>query len=358
MSRKHFSTLVIVTVLVALVVLLLPDRVGRQETFEPVALLPGLSEQVNEIDWLRVSGPGDDVIATLERRETKWLVAEAEAYPADWSRLRTLLMDLAEAEIIEPKTANSRYYDRLGVQNIDRPNASGLQIEFAPKTGLPALILGKSAAGRDGSYVRKQDAAASFLVDRRFDLPRERKAWMEQTIVEVSDAEVVEVVVEHPDGERIVASKASADDEDFELQGIPEGREIRSAWAVNSLAGNLSSLMLDGVRPDAEIDWSGATRFSLLTADGLRVEVELLRLGAGPAEPGAEDEQAGVEEEAAGEPAQHWLRVMAGAAGEAAQERAAAINERASGWAYRVPQFKYDGMVKRMEDLLQAAESP
>ena len=362
MSRKHFSTLVAVTVLVAVLVLLLPDRAGREEAFEPVGLLPELSGQVNEIDWLRVTGPGNEVIATLERRKTEWVVAQAGGYPADWSRLRTLLTDLAEAEIIEPKTANSQYYDRLGVQDIEQPDAGGLQIEFAPDTGLPALIVGKGAEGRDGSYVRKQGDAASFLIDRRFDLPRERKAWMEQTIVDVSDAEVVEVLVEHPDGERIVASKASADDEDFELQGIPEGREIRSAWAVNSLAGNLSSLTLDEVRRDMEIEWSGATRFSLLTADGLRIEADLLRLDAGPAEPTAEADEAEVEEalvgEAGAEPLpQHWLRVTASAASEAAQERAAGINDRVSGWAYKIPQFKYDGMVKRMEDLLQAADS-
>lgn len=358
MSRKHFSTLVIVTALVALLVLLLPDRAGREAAFEPVALLPDLPGQVNEIGWLRVTGPGNEVIATLERRETEWVVGEAGGYPADWSRLRSLLTDLAEAEIIEPKTANSRYYDRLGVQEVDQPDASGMQIEFAPETGLPALIVGKSAQGREGSYVRRQGAAASVLVDRRFDLPRERKAWMEQTIVDVSDAEVVEVVVAHPDGERIVASKASADDEDFELQGIPEGREIRSVWTVNSLAGNLSGLMLDEVRPDAEIDWSGATRFSLLTADGLRVEAELLRMEAGTAEPVAGENEAVVEEAGSEEAPEHLIRVTASATGEAAQERVTRINERVSGWVYAIPQFKYEGMVKRMEDLLQVADSP
>jgi hypothetical protein len=39
---------------------------------------------------------------------------------------------------------------------------------------------------------------------------------------------------------------------------------------------------------------------------------------------------------------------MDGAAG-----RAAEINTRVSGWAYRIPKYKFDSMSKRMGDLLQ-----
>ena len=37
--------------------------------------------------------------------------------------------------------------------------------------------------------------------------------------------------------------------------------------------------------------------------------------------------------------------------------RAADINERVSGWAYRIPKYKFDTMNKRMDDLLQEAEA-
>ena len=38
------------------------------------------------------------------------------------------------------------------------------------------------------------------------------------------------------------------------------------------------------------------------------------------------------------------------------EARARAINERVGGWAYRIPQYKYDSMNKRMGDLLQEEE--
>ena len=392
MSRKHFSLLLVLTVVVAVLVLLIPGKTGKESDFEQSRLLPGLQEQVNDLDWLQFSGAGETTIATLQRSEGAWRVAEADGYPADWERLRALLADLARAEIVEAKTANPDYYDRLGVEDIAHPEAGGTRIAFPDGSGLPAVIVGKRAQGREGQYVRLEGTAASALVDRELDLPSAASDWLEQDIVDISDSEVVEVDIAHADGERVTAKKASADDENFQLQDIPEDREIRSAWTVNSLANGLSALTLEAVARDDAIDWGEATRFGLVTADGLRVDVELV----------AREAAGGAGGEAAGEAeTEHWIRLQASlyqtavdsavetageeaapAADEAMQEapeeapeeapaevpaaeepaaddaaaRAREINRRTDGWAYRIPQYKFDAMNKRMEDLLLAAD--
>lgn len=358
MSRKHFSLLLGVTLAVALLVLLVPGKTGRESDVEKLRLLPGLQEQVNQLDWLRIAGPGGETVVTLNRGEGYWRVDEMHGYPADWEQLKTLLTDLTQAEIVERKTDNPDYYGRLGVADLSQSDAGGVMIEFQQESGLPALIVGNRAQGRDGHYVRLKDAAESVLIDRSLELPRERTSWLEKEIVHVPDSEVVEVEVVHADGERVAARKASADDENFALQDIPEGREIQSAWSVNSLANGLASLTLDAVVPAADVDWTGAGRFGLVTADGLRIDADLVAV-----EPPADDES--------GETG-YWMRLQAGlyqtavesgvnppeegAAGPA--ERAEAINQRVSGWAYRIPKYKYDAMTKRMGELLKAADAP
>jgi hypothetical protein len=389
MSRKHFSVLLALTVAVALLVLLVPGKTGKESEFDQTLLLPALQDRVNDLDRLDFTGAGGGKIATLRRTEGAWRVEEAAGYRADWERLRKLLADLARAEIVEPKTANPDYYDRLGVEDVGEPDAGGIQVGFPEESGLPAVIVGNRAQGRSGQYVRLAGAAESALIDRELDLPASASDWLEKDIADISDSEVVEVDIRHADGERVVARKASADDEDFELQNIPEGREIRSAWTVNSLANSLSALTLEAVAEESDIDWSDATRFGLVTADGLRVDVEL----AASAAPGGEGDEA---DEAGGNAgAEYWMRLQAGlyqtavhspadAAAEPAEDpnvdigedrgeaepaaeektandpaaRAREINQRVSGWAYRIPRYKYDAMNKRMEDLLQAAEEP
>ena len=47
-----------------------------------------------------------------------WTVAERDNYPADTGRLRKLLLELAEARLLEEKTSNPELYDRLKVEDI------------------------------------------------------------------------------------------------------------------------------------------------------------------------------------------------------------------------------------------------
>jgi hypothetical protein len=357
MSRKHFSLLLAVTLAVAVLVLLVPGKTSRKSDVEKVRLLPDLQEQVNDLDWMRVSGAGGSVIATLLRGDGTWRVEEAHGYQADWNQLRTLLADLARAEIVELKTANPAYYARLGVEDMGQANATGVMLEFAASSGLPALVVGNRAQGRDGHYVRLKDAADSVLIDRSLEVPRETMGWLDKNIVHVADTEVVEVEIVHADGDRIVARKTSADDENFALQDIPEGREIKSDWAVDSLANGLASLTFEAVVPADELDWSDSIRFGLVTADGLRIDAELV-----PVEAMDGGEQTDPE---------YWIRLQAGLyqtavesavtpspEGDEAAQRADTINRRVGGWAYRIPKYKYDAMTKRMADLLSAPDSP
>jgi hypothetical protein len=331
MSKKHFSLLAVLTAVVVAIAFLLPGETARESGFEQEALLPDLEGQVNDIDWLRISA-GGAVLATAVRREGQ--------------------SGLSSAMVLEAKTANPEYYGRLGVEDPGSSDGSGVLVEFAEVTGLPAVIVGNAAKGRDGQYLRLADSAQSVLVDVELEVPRAAEDWLEREVTDIADSEVVEVEITAADGESVLASKVAADDADFTLQDVPEGFEPNSNWAVNSLAGGLSSLRLEAVAPASNFDWAEAVRYRVLTADGLIVEAELVALA-----------QAGDDGE------EHWLRIEAGTrttavedgmdeeAAAATAERAAAINARASGWAYRVPQYKFESMSKRMEDLVRETEA-
>jgi hypothetical protein len=352
MSKTHFSWLAILAVLAAAVAVFMPRQTSRVDMFEPAPLLPGFAGQANTIDWLRITGAGDEVLATLERGPERWTVSEAEGYAADWAVVRSLLAGLAQAQVVEAKTSSPEYYDRLGVSDVSSPDAQGVMLEFSAASGLPAVILGNTASARDGQYARLADEAGSVLIDRELELPKRREDWIDRAIVDIADDAVVEVDIRHADGEAVRANRASAEDENFTLDGIAEGFEPRSDWTVNSLAGALTALRLDAVVQEGEVDWTSATTFRLLTADGLEIRAEVV--SAPLAE---EDDQDATE---------FWLRLTAGvyttgldtgvsadADDAAARERAQEINARVQGWAYRIPEYKASTMTRRMSDLVQ-----
>ncbi len=336
MSKKHFSWLLVVTVVVAIVVLLLPGTTGKENLFQSRTLLPDLAGQVNDIKGVEIVSQGPTTVAKLLRSGDEWVVAEAASYPANWESLRSLLKDLAQAEIIENKTSKAEFYSRLGVEDLAEADATGVMVVLSGTDEVAAVIIGKSAQGRQGQYVRLRGVEQSALIGTQLRVASDIQSWLQRSIVDISASEVVEFKIAHADGETVNATKVSADDADFQLQGIPDGREIQSAWSVNQVGGALSALQLEGVKKADDADWSDSLRFSLLSADGLLIEAELVE--------DADD---------------HWIRLVASApsgddsAEEPTSDRVNSINARVSGWAYRIASYKYDSMAKRMEDMLK-----
>lgn len=344
MSRQHFSIIaVLAAVVVALVALLVPQRGGYDPGESGQALLPGLMDRVNDIDRVVISGHGG-TIATLSKGDGQWRVEELDGYPADWSRLQALLSDLAQMEIVEAKTANPEYYPRLGVEDLTAEGASGVRIDFSAADSAWAVIAGNEASLQYGQYLRIADQPQSVLVDRILDLSQETVDWADAEILDVGSGLVAEVSILHPDGERVRVSKMSADDANFTLRTLPEGREPQSDWKVNSLANAYSGLRMEAVRrdPGAGDQSPVEIKVVLFSGEGFRVQVfdqddaRWIRVihesGPNPAAPEADAEEA------------PELPV------------AVADVERLEGWAFKVADSRLETMAPRLESLLKPLE--
>jgi hypothetical protein len=183
------------------------------------------------------------------------------------------------------------------------------------------------------------DAPGSLLVDRELVIPEETVDWAAREVLEIASADVADVTIEHADGEVIRIQKISADDTDFTLLEMPEGRELQSSWSVNSIADAFSSLQLDDVKPAAELDWAESVQIHVITFSGWVYDLQL----------------------ASGE-GDHWLQWSAKRHGDAEsdqtiQEPLQELIERTSGWAFQIPAYKAEAMNKRLESLLKPAET-
>jgi hypothetical protein len=78
-------------------------------------LLPDFAPLANDIREVRITGSESGGGVTLEREDDGWVVVERSEYPADMGKLRPLVVALSEAGIVEEKTSNPEYYDRLGL---------------------------------------------------------------------------------------------------------------------------------------------------------------------------------------------------------------------------------------------------
>ena len=366
MSRNVFIALAVV--LVALVLLVVfGQRGGTSSSGNGDLLVPGLEGALGEIERVTVVKANGETVATLERRPDNWIVTDKHGYAASATKLRQALTGLAEARILEQKTANAELYDRLGVEDVAGAEAAGVSVTLTvPGRELPTIILG-NAEGAKYRYARRAGEAQSFLVDRNPDFARAAAQWVDSGVVDVRGDRVRQVTITHADGEVLRLSKTGPELTNFEVAAIPAGRELSYPGVANVSANALRELALEDVEPAAANPAVDPTIVEYRTFDGLVVRVTGVKRN---------DEswvsfEASVDAEQAAQAAAAPPAVPAGEPGAAAPEggapaadapaattpdpaaEAARINAKVGGWRYKIAGFQYDQMTRRMADLLK-----
>lgn len=362
-------------------------------------LLPDLGEDLDRVTRVSVVGAASAPVATLVRGDDgSWSVAEKDGYPADTEKVRQTLISLAEARIVEPKTANPDFYDRLGVEGVEDEAAGGVAVTLTG-AGMPVNVIVGDTEGTSQVYVRQADQAQSFLVDRNPDVGNETTDWLATEILAIPGDRMARVTVTHPDGEVVSVSKADSEQSNFDLEEIPPGRELQYASVANVMGNVLSSLNLQDVEPRTDTD-EPVTVTEFVTFDGLAITAESVEreddawvafraeYRAPEEEPEPEDEPAQEEpaanasdeagddvdavtddtEVATAEAEADDTEVATAEAeadgtdataveGEIGSTDAAAealdLDRRLSPWRYRIASFQFDQMTRRLDDLLR-----
>ncbi|GMR14846.1 MAG: hypothetical protein BMS9Abin30_0456 [Gammaproteobacteria bacterium] len=354
--KRGFIYLLAATILALVAVaVFVPGELSVEDTAANALLLPDLANRVNDVDRVDIITAGDTVVATLKKAADYWQLEQMKGYQADWPKLQRLLADLATARVVEVKTDKPEYYVRLGVEDVASEDAGSVLVRLSSGEETTGVLIGRRAQGRPGQYVRLQDSVTSALLDRTLDVPTKQLDWVNKRIIDISASEVAEVEIIHPEGGRVLLTKISADQTDFDLVGLPPDREIRSSWAVNSLGSALSLLDLESVRPADSVDWNAAVRMRVLMFSGLEIMAEMVELG--------EDNLVRLQ---ASNPAAAVVKDEAGITSDDSVEQRAAqdvakmvtdINQRVNGWAYAIARYKFEAMVKTQEDILKPVES-
>lgn len=336
-----------------ILIAVLAQRSGAPTAQRAEPLLQGLAERLNDLERVTLSKAGNETVVTLERGESGWAVVERDSYPADTPKLRRALLALAEARLVERKTATESLYERIGVEDIGDAGAAGLALELSGGGSYPTLILG-DGEGAGQRYVRRASEAQSYLIDRNPDLPRNTAQWLDPTILDVRGERVQQVTITHPDGEVLRVFKDSREQLNFSVADVPEGRELQYPGVANVIGNALRELNLEDVERVSAPPEHGTTKTELRTFDGLVVTLEGFR----------RDEAAWATFRASFDPEQAGRFTAASAgADDAASEQASdqrisveqeafAINARTGGWRYRIASYQFDQMTRRLDDLL------
>jgi hypothetical protein len=331
-GRRVGALLVAALVVIALGMWLSSRKISDTQSGAGSPVIKGLTAQVNDVTEVRIA-KGDGTHVTLRKRPTDWVVAERE-FPADSGKVRKLLLDLSELKVVEAKTGDPKKYSQLGVEDVTKPTAGGTRIELVTPEKVHGVIVGKSSGMKSG-YVRATDAKQSWLATPQIAADADPKRWLDSTVVDIPEARIREVEVLPASGPAYRVTREKKEQTDFTVPNLPKGRELSSPSAANTVASDLTMLVLTDVRraPSPAEPPSLAQRAIFRTFDGLEIQVE------GRAE---------------GE--RRFISLVPQSSAKETTDEAQKLDARLKGWQFEIPNYKYDALFKPLEDLLKKPE--
>jgi hypothetical protein len=340
-----------------------------------------LKEHLNDVRGVTVRAAEDKAVVTLGKSDKGWTVQEKGGYAADTGKLRDLLLKLADANLLEQKTANEQRYPDLGVEDVKSADAKGVKVMLDGLTKPAELIVGNVSPKSGGTFVRRPDDKQSWLAKGSITVDLDPANWIDKSVVDIGAERIAEIVLTKPGGKSVRLLKERQGDTTLKLAEAPAGREAATS-VLSGLASTLSGLTLLDLAPIQATQMpADEKQLSAVyrTFDGLKINVWGWKQGdkhyvrfavvleQANAEAFIQADQAKVKSEFEAKQKEDAKAVAPTAVADPATDRerrlvnlaaeVSAMTQRLDGWVYVIPPYKFTNMEKSMDDLLKPLES-
>jgi len=315
------------------------NRVSRPKV-SGAPLVTGLAANAGRIARVEISQGEKSVVLALDGNA--WVVANRGNYPARAEAVRSLLVKMAEADLVEPKT---NMKDRFGLLELEDPagkDAKSRLVRLLDAKGgvISEVVIGKKrfdafGANRAGTYVRRPNETQTWLASADLEASVGAKDWVAPAVLDVQPAKIAAVTIEVP-GEpplKLVRDAAGGPAPKFNIANLPADKKAKDGAAPDTLVRAAATLDLDDVRkadPGAKAD---AGTVTIEGEKGLKVVIGLRKSG---------DDT--------------WATITATGADGEAKTHAEEIAKKTAGWDYKLPAGKASAILKKQADLVEDAE--
>jgi hypothetical protein len=277
---------------------------------------------------------------TLNNDGGEWHIKEHEGFPATDAKVRSFLVSLSEAQLVEPKTRRKDRYSLLALEDPGEPHAlsRGVKLFDADDRVVAEAVIGKQrqdafGAGKGGTYVRRPGEVQTWLVDTEINAGVTLGDWIKPRLFEARPFDIEHLKIKMPGKDDVDIALADNKTEHV-LQNIPEGMKVKYVNVIDDMAEAASSLDFDDVRKlTAPPAGDKVSTVELNMKSGLKCVLTIQRDG-------------GVA----------WVSLAASGEG-AAKKAAEALMQRAKGWEFRIRKSKADQILQSRDELLEKIAS-
>jgi hypothetical protein len=336
MKPKQFAALLGVSALALLfaVVSYVSNNRWAPTRAPGAALVPSLAAQADKVAKVELK-QGDKTL-TLVRDKDDWVLADRARYPAKSESVRALLIKLARARTIEPKT---QVKDRLALLELEDPAAKEAKSRLVRLLDDKGAVVGEAIVGKrrfdafgaskSGTYMRRPGEVQSWLTDADVDVALAVRDWVKPQVLDLSSVKISGVTIEVPGEEPL---KLAREGEKYALAGgVPEGKKLKSGANLDSIARAVGSIDLEDVRKPEAGGGEAAGAAKVEGEGGLAITLKLRK----------QDKD-------------YWLSLTASGEGDS-KKTAEEITGRTQGWEFKIPTWKAEAILKRRADLIESS---
>lgn len=164
-------------------------------------------------------------------------------YPADQNALTEVVKAIVDGRIREQKTSKPEFFARLGLEDLHQTDSQATLLELSDGKKVWEVLIGNNASSGNGSFVRIPGENRTWLFDTIVPVPTDENAWLKQNILELDDSQVNRV--ERTDGQGWAIEKVTVETQNFQLENLPQGKNLKYESVLSGLVSNLTSLRFD-----------------------------------------------------------------------------------------------------------------
>ncbi len=350
MKKNKLLIFSAITVIVILAASIISKLQAPQVKREKEILLPELESRINDVAAITIKG--SKRIVDLQKLDDTWIIKNADNYPAVFEKVRDTVISLSTFKIIAEKTDNPEFYSRLDVEGPEFANSRSLLLTLKDTSGqiITSIILGaprhsKAASNKPGLYVRRPNEKQALLVEGALFITDQVTDWFNQNILDIPSSVIREVWIRHPDGEELKMSKEVRGAPEFKLQG--DVKQVKSVFKLilTRISTSLEELRADDVISINNFEFPDDTVVTTFkTFDGLIITVKSATVDDKPYSNFSFNVDGSLLQDAADSEQQTAENINI-------ENEARILNSVLSDWVYQIPDFKYQDLTKKLENI-------
>ena len=267
------------TVAIIIMATLFNQLRAPQTTVEKETLFPELANRINDVTRIEINSSEDPDVILQKMDGGQWVVQSADNYPAQFDKVKDVVISLSQLKILATKTDNLKLYPELGVEGPEGENTRSLLLTLSDQSGttLASLIVGKPRKNNTGNnrpnlYVREADVKNALMVEGYLQLKSKNNAWYERNVINIPASRIQDVNIVKSNGAHLLIRKHAEGDTDYK---VIEGHTTSPSVLLNKLGTFFEDMNVEGVHAADNFEFpNDATITTFTTFNGLIITVK------------------------------------------------------------------------------------